>query len=162
MNIFQWKFNQNAVIFIEENAHENVVCEMASILSRPQCVNLRIPMCFLWLSPEALKTYKKWNFEYTQQILLTLNVPIRKIAIICKLLPHVHILHIVQKQSKNWVKSWNVWKIVSFKSEVKIFIHHREVEWKNGGTWTNDNDKHKFDHIVDQICQNSDRWITIV
>ena len=38
-NIFQWKFNQNTTLFIEENAHENVVCEMASILPRPQCVN---------------------------------------------------------------------------------------------------------------------------
>ena len=37
-NIFQWKFNQNTTIFIEENACENVVCEMPSILSRPQCV----------------------------------------------------------------------------------------------------------------------------
>ena len=37
-NIFQWKFNQNTAIFIEENARENVVCEIASILSRPQCV----------------------------------------------------------------------------------------------------------------------------
>ena len=27
-------------IFIHENAFENVVCEMAAILSRPQCVNL--------------------------------------------------------------------------------------------------------------------------
>ena len=26
-------------MFIEENAFENVVCEMASILSRPQCNN---------------------------------------------------------------------------------------------------------------------------
>ena len=38
-NIFQWKFNQNTAICSEENAHENVVCEMASILSRPQWVN---------------------------------------------------------------------------------------------------------------------------
>ena len=37
-NIFQWKFNKNTTIFIEENARENVVCEMAFILSRPQCV----------------------------------------------------------------------------------------------------------------------------
>ena len=37
-NISQWKFNQNTAIFIEENAREKVVCEMASILSRPQCV----------------------------------------------------------------------------------------------------------------------------
>ena len=35
----KWKFNQNTTIFIEENAYENVVYEMASILSRPQYVN---------------------------------------------------------------------------------------------------------------------------
>ena len=38
-NKFQWKFNQNLNIFIQENALGNVVCEMTSILSRPQCVN---------------------------------------------------------------------------------------------------------------------------
>ena len=32
-------FNRNSNIFIQENAFENVVCEMASILSRPQCVD---------------------------------------------------------------------------------------------------------------------------
>ena len=31
-------FNRNSYIFIQENAFQNVVCEMASILSRPQCV----------------------------------------------------------------------------------------------------------------------------
>ena len=39
--IFQWKFNQNTAIFIEENAFENVVCEMMSISSRPQCVKMQ-------------------------------------------------------------------------------------------------------------------------
>ena len=39
MNKFQWYFYQNSIIFIPENELENVVCEMASILSRPQCVN---------------------------------------------------------------------------------------------------------------------------
>ena len=33
-----WNFNRNSNIFIQENVLENVVCEMASILSRPQCV----------------------------------------------------------------------------------------------------------------------------
>ena len=37
-NKLQWNFNRNSYIFIQENAHENVVCKMASILSRPQCV----------------------------------------------------------------------------------------------------------------------------
>ena len=35
------KFIRNSNIFIQENALENVVCEMASILSRPQCVNFQ-------------------------------------------------------------------------------------------------------------------------
>ena len=38
MHKFQWNFNQNSSIFIPENALENAVCEMASILSPPQCV----------------------------------------------------------------------------------------------------------------------------
>ena len=32
-------FNRNFNIFIQENAFESVVREMAAILSRPQCVN---------------------------------------------------------------------------------------------------------------------------
>ena len=32
-------FNQNSNISIQENAFENVFCEMAAILARPQCVN---------------------------------------------------------------------------------------------------------------------------
>ena len=35
----QWNIKQNSCIFIHENAFENVVCEMAAIFSRPQCVN---------------------------------------------------------------------------------------------------------------------------
>ena len=37
-NKLQWNFNRNSNIFIQENAFESVVCEMAAILSRPQCV----------------------------------------------------------------------------------------------------------------------------
>ena len=34
---FQWNSNENSNLFIQENALENV-CEMATILSWPQCV----------------------------------------------------------------------------------------------------------------------------
>ena len=37
-NKFQGNFNRNSNIFIHENEFESVVCEMASILSRPLCV----------------------------------------------------------------------------------------------------------------------------
>ena len=38
-NKLQWKFNQNTKLFIHENASQNIVYEMASILSLPQWVN---------------------------------------------------------------------------------------------------------------------------
>ena len=39
-NKLQWNFNWISNIFIQENVFENVVCEMASISYRPQCVNI--------------------------------------------------------------------------------------------------------------------------
>ena len=36
----QWNLNRNSYIFIQENAFENVICEMTAILSQPQCVKL--------------------------------------------------------------------------------------------------------------------------
>ena len=41
-NMFQWNFHQNSKVFIHENALENVVCEMAAILSLFQCVNAAV------------------------------------------------------------------------------------------------------------------------
>ena len=38
-NKFQWNSNQNTNFFIHENSSENIVCQMAAILSRPQYVN---------------------------------------------------------------------------------------------------------------------------
>ena len=37
-NKFQWNWNRNSYIVIQENAFENVVRKMVAILSRPQCV----------------------------------------------------------------------------------------------------------------------------
>ena len=37
----QWNFDWNSSIFFKENAFEKVVCQMASILSRPQWVEMR-------------------------------------------------------------------------------------------------------------------------
>ena len=37
-NKLQWNFNRNSNIFNQENTPQNAICEMASILSRPQCV----------------------------------------------------------------------------------------------------------------------------
>ena len=42
-NKLQWNFNRNQFIFIQENALETIVCETASIPSRPQWVKGEIP-----------------------------------------------------------------------------------------------------------------------
>ena len=39
-NKFQWNCNRNSNIFIQEIALESVVCKMATIFSRPQCVKI--------------------------------------------------------------------------------------------------------------------------
>ena len=47
-NKFQWIFNRNLYIFISENTFENVVCEIAPILSRCQC-DSSTKINFTWL-----------------------------------------------------------------------------------------------------------------
>ena len=44
-NKLQWNSNQNTSLFIQENAFENVVCEMAAILSRRRRVKIDIGVC---------------------------------------------------------------------------------------------------------------------
>ena len=34
LNKLQWNFNQNTRLFVQENASENIICEMVAILSR--------------------------------------------------------------------------------------------------------------------------------
>ena len=41
-NKFQWNLKRNSHICIQENAFENVACETAAILSRPQCVKAHV------------------------------------------------------------------------------------------------------------------------
>ena len=47
---FQWKLNRNSNIFIQENAFENVVCEMAAILSRGE-MSSNLAVVFIFLCP---------------------------------------------------------------------------------------------------------------
>ena len=46
-NKLQWNSNRCSNIFIEENTFENVVCEMLSISSRPQCVKVMMSYSLL-------------------------------------------------------------------------------------------------------------------
>ena len=53
-NKLQWNFNPNSYIFIQLNTFENVICRMASILSRPQFINS------LWQS-DAIWHRRSWS-----------------------------------------------------------------------------------------------------
>ena len=46
--IFQWNVDRNSNIYIQENPFENVVPKVATILSRPHCVNWLAPGGSLW------------------------------------------------------------------------------------------------------------------
>ena len=62
-NKLQWDINRNSYIFIQENALENVVCEMASILSRPQCVKVFSIIYSIKLSVESHKYISFRSFK---------------------------------------------------------------------------------------------------
>ena len=57
-NKLQWNPEQNSYIFIQENAYENVVCQMAAILSRPQCVNNNSNDGVRWMLQRVVLIYQ--------------------------------------------------------------------------------------------------------
>ena len=59
-------FNRNSYIFTQENQFENVVWKMASILSRPQCVNSQTGGCYV---------YEQYHWRWSRPCVvdLTLN-----------------------------------------------------------------------------------------
>ena len=73
--MFQWKFSQNTTIFIEEIARENVVCEIASILSRPQCVKHHVSK----LRQNNINITLKRCFDATIMLLMTDDFSLKNI-----------------------------------------------------------------------------------
>ena len=71
-NKLQWNFNRNSNILIQGNALEHVVCEMAYILSRPQCVNsTKAGKCVHVMtssSPRSLTVFTWFHFSINHVI----------------------------------------------------------------------------------------------
>ena len=67
-NKFQLNFNRNSNIFIQEIVFENVVCEMASILSRKRWVNIVAHLAVLWTAngPWFRSSVSQWVINYHQ------------------------------------------------------------------------------------------------
>ena len=66
-NKLQWNFNRNPNIFNQENAHEHVFCEMASILCQLQCDNRytnlenRISDMYPFIWTRTLQNHSRWD-----------------------------------------------------------------------------------------------------
>ena len=58
MNTLQLNLNRNSNIFIHENALENVVCEIASILPRLQCVKYELQWSIMQQLKKSQASYK--------------------------------------------------------------------------------------------------------
>ena len=75
-NKLQWNFNQNSDIFFQENALESVVCEMVSILSRPQCVTFpSVRFCGIFLRAVSLWLAKLLFCIMNLTIVLSILLP---------------------------------------------------------------------------------------
>ena len=63
-NKLQWNPRQNSFIFIQENAFENVVCEGASIQSRPQWV--KAPKTITYEPAHLFQNLREWFIQKIQ------------------------------------------------------------------------------------------------
>ena len=64
---FSEYLSKNTTIFIEENAHESVACEMASILSRPQCVKQKWLQTNHWVCYMGHDSSVAWLVNKTER-----------------------------------------------------------------------------------------------
>ena len=62
-NKLQWNFDQNAKVFIYENASKNIVCEMAAIFDLGRLIKLLIAMMTIAALP-ALAVLCSIHFDY--------------------------------------------------------------------------------------------------
>ena len=97
-NKLQWNFNRNSNIFIQENAFENVVCEMASI-----CLGLNV------LTPDVPRDFVG-HFEKCHQFskahrksLMTKEVLTKTCSNVCI---HMSKVNFVLKAYKSWRVSY--------------------------------------------------------
>ena len=141
----QWNFNQNSNIFIQENAFENVICEMTSILSRPQCVNRkrkrRYGFVFITLS-NFLKTYTlpySWASHWKLIQLLTRGIYKTDDVVVTQTIIKGYYIEYQSTSGRTWTRLWThqrhrisgprAWAMISF---VRIW----EGEYWQGYNWT--------------------------
>ena len=60
-NTLQWNIKQNSYIFLQDNAFENVVCEMLAFLSWPQCVKGQT--CFVFCDSPKWPVFYLFHYK---------------------------------------------------------------------------------------------------
>ena len=86
-NELRWNLNRNSYVFIQENPFENVVWKMASILSRPQCVNIATatvihswPLFTIISNPTSYFILEMQWIIHTPMSIVVLLIPATKIV----------------------------------------------------------------------------------
>ena len=117
-NKLQWNSNRNSNIFVQENAPENVVSEMASILSRPQCVkkktvqvNISLSIFIFFLNSVMKCTFPLIDLNYENTIFITLvkTIKVVKILGIFYRIPHNLCIFHHAKYSKLILRNYQFW-----------------------------------------------------
>ena len=129
-NTFQWKFNQNTTIFIEENAFENVVWKMAAIFLG--LIVLKIAIQSHWVLYMSLLTCLQplWCWECSMTTRSTWSLCKRfkwSSSILCFTKNCLHYLEIWTGTFIHWTTSWLHYMVssndidVQLKSEIWFF-----------------------------------------
>ena len=92
-NKFQWNFNQNSYIFIQENPFENAIRKMVAILSWPQCVKKIRCACHTPISSEGTKTWHS-NTDMIWKLVKTINHHIKQfMKALISIIMETHLFH---------------------------------------------------------------------
>ena len=108
-NKLQWNFNQNTKLFIDENASENIVCEMAAILSRGDELKTDLHG---YVSHQC-----QWVDMWPQKLqFLCMNSVYNWLPVF-----RYSILHVLC-----WESAWKIWLTDESRSFISIYVFHAE------------------------------------
>ena len=131
-NKFQWHLNRNSNILIQENALEHVVCELASILSRPQSVKGSIQNTSASLSePEATHSIDASTAsDWIDLLLPSVDLPFAMAFVIC----HIGLL-LGQSFNKKYHRMLTKLQMIMHWNEMHLFdgiyLHIKHMSYRD-------------------------------
>ena len=106
-NTIQWNLKGNTLIFAQENAFDNVVCEIAAILPRPQCIK-RFRACRPITCSVSVVNSVFWLVIYLTRFLYMTGLWGQSISLILYEIAVADKLYNVYKcqRKDKWVNGW--------------------------------------------------------